>query len=89
MNIETELARIEQVLLLELNAIYRLRCEIAGGSQLPSPPDWVNVAEAAHRLSVSETTAWRHAVKYGANWPHPGVRLIDFSRLRHVRPPKD
>ena len=83
---EAELQRVETLLLEALGTLTRVRAEVAG--VLPAVADWVHVAEAAHRLGVSETTAWRHARRVGADWPQPGVRRINYEKLKRMRPPR-
>lgn len=86
---ELELKRIEAVLLEALNSLHSLRRKLSSkGTASPAEPDWVSCLVAAERLLVSESTVWRYANRYGANWPQPGTRLVDFNRLRKLRPPR-
>jgi hypothetical protein len=53
--------------------------------------EWKTTAQAAGELGVSETTIWRWALKYGANFdPGDGLeisaRMVDLRILRKLRP---
>lgn len=86
--VTAEIERIEMMIVDALNALHRLRRN--GATKVTTEqPEWISIAEAAFRLEVSETTAWRHATRCGANWADSGLRTVDFTRLKRVRPPRE
>jgi hypothetical protein len=84
---EETLRRAEAALIVALDAVRLARSEVGQPAQ-PAPPEWVTVPEAAFRLGISETATWENAKRYGANWPASGVRRVNFSILKQIRPPR-
>lgn len=85
---EEELARIEVVLIEALNALHTVRRQIASSDIEPAQPEWMPIAEAAHKLGVNPKTAWENAKRMGADWPETGSRQVNWTILKRLRPPK-
>lgn len=88
MTAEEELERIEMMLVETINAVHAVRRQIANNDIGPAKPEWMTLANAAHKLGVDPKTAWSNAQRMGADWPETGSRQVNWTILKRLRPPK-